>query len=503
MIIKCPQCSATYDVPSAAAVQGRKVRCTRCAHVWRAEVIEGEVSAAPQSGAVPASPPAGNPAPQAAPVPAPAAQEPRTIAPPMRQEMQPAMSAERGQDGPAAPARSAPPQQADNGAPPPNLAAARPMGGTDRGHELGAGRAQAASPDFNRMPDFVPATERRTDTSLAAGPASAGTMAAGMSSGSNGFNGGGQPAQSDMRSEMRAPAFAPVPVAAPAHDISPPRRNDREPQRAPAVRAAGANSATQGRGRDEAWDQVEDSIGRVTGAPRQERPELAPPKDAMNGAGPRLDDQRGTGRTQGGRAVARPAAPTRPNLDDEGFWREKAPQPAAAWPDEIARTDATAHDDQELDGGDRPRRGGGALVLVGWLGLAGVIAGLLSLLYFARTEVVRALPGLAPVYAAAGLPVNVRGLEFRDISYKWGIDRKGRTRLTIAGKVINVSAEPRRVPSVAFVFLDAAEEELFNWATAIRDAPLAPGKTTSFEASVPAPPEAVANLQVRFAKTRN
>lgn len=42
MIIRCPQCSATYEIPDQGAVVGRKVRCTRCTHVWRAEPVAPE-----------------------------------------------------------------------------------------------------------------------------------------------------------------------------------------------------------------------------------------------------------------------------------------------------------------------------------------------------------------------------------------------------------------------------------------------------------------------------
>ena len=36
MIVTCPACATRYTVdPSAISAEGRKVRCTRCSHVWR------------------------------------------------------------------------------------------------------------------------------------------------------------------------------------------------------------------------------------------------------------------------------------------------------------------------------------------------------------------------------------------------------------------------------------------------------------------------------------
>ncbi|MBI1385254.1 MAG: DUF3426 domain-containing protein [Rhizobiales bacterium] len=35
MLIECPSCSVQYEVESADALVGRKVRCTECAHVWK------------------------------------------------------------------------------------------------------------------------------------------------------------------------------------------------------------------------------------------------------------------------------------------------------------------------------------------------------------------------------------------------------------------------------------------------------------------------------------
>lgn len=46
MILTCPQCKVQYTVPALAiSPEGRKVKCSRCAHVWRQMPQAGEAAA--------------------------------------------------------------------------------------------------------------------------------------------------------------------------------------------------------------------------------------------------------------------------------------------------------------------------------------------------------------------------------------------------------------------------------------------------------------------------
>ena len=65
--IICPACGTRYETKAVFPPEGRKVRCSRCAHVWQAK----PVAAAPAPPAMP-QPPA-QPQPQPAAVPKPAA----------------------------------------------------------------------------------------------------------------------------------------------------------------------------------------------------------------------------------------------------------------------------------------------------------------------------------------------------------------------------------------------------------------------------------------------
>ena len=162
--------------------------------------------------------------------------------------------------------------------------------------------------------------------------------------------------------------------------------------------------------------------------------------------------------------------------------------------------DANAdYDDEAPIDGARASRAG---LIVGWVALAAAIGGLAAFATLGSEQVVRGLPGLAPVYASMGMPVNPRGLEFRDISYEWKLDARGKPVIGISGKVTNVSKEPRAVSSVVFAFIDQDGLELFDWATSIRAKALQPGSSLPFASVVPVPADAVRKVEVRFAKPR-
>ena len=137
---------------------------------------------------------------------------------------------------------------------------------------------------------------------------------------------------------------------------------------------------------------------------------------------------------------------------------------------------------------------------IAWVAFLLVLAGLGALAYVERQVVVRALPGTAAAFAAMGAPVNVRGLEFSAVDSQWQVDPRGRPVLSLTGQVKNVSRESQKVPTVVFAFLDADGRELFDWATPVRLTSLAPGETMPFTTVVPAPPEAVRGVEIRFAK---
>ena len=169
-----------------------------------------------------------------------------------------------------------------------------------------------------------------------------------------------------------------------------------------------------------------------------------------------------------------------------------------AEPDYGGEAESDGDNDAPIDAARASRAG----LIVGWVALLASLGGLASFVYAGAEVVVRMLPGAAPLYAALGMPVNARGLEFQEIAYEWKLDPRGKPVIGISGKVTNVSKEPRQVSSVVFAFIDQDGLELFDWATSIRAKALQPGSSLPFASVVPVPADAVRKVEVRFAKPR-
>jgi predicted Zn finger-like uncharacterized protein len=150
--------------------------------------------------------------------------------------------------------------------------------------------------------------------------------------------------------------------------------------------------------------------------------------------------------------------------------------------------------------GGKGRKPGGALLLGALKPAALATAGSLLLLagaYVGREDVVRAAPQSAAVFAAIGAPVNLRGIELRNVRGRI-IDDNGVNVLVIDGDLVNLRAEPSAVPRLRFAVLGDKGQELFVW-TAQADRPsLRPGETLNFRRRLAAPPSDGRDVSVRF-----
>lgn len=142
-----------------------------------------------------------------------------------------------------------------------------------------------------------------------------------------------------------------------------------------------------------------------------------------------------------------------------------------------------------------------ANLAAGWAMLAVALAGVLSLGYFQRVNVVRLFPGAAAAYERIGLPVNIRGLEFEGVKYSWETSA-GRPVLEVFGDIVNITGRPLKVPTVVFGLRTKERVEVYQWAADVRSDPLPPGERTAFAAQIPSPPKSIRDVQVRFAKVR-
>jgi hypothetical protein len=136
-------------------------------------------------------------------------------------------------------------------------------------------------------------------------------------------------------------------------------------------------------------------------------------------------------------------------------------------------------------------------VAVGWLVLIGLLvaAGWAAITY--RQQVVTAWPQTAPLYATIGKPVNPRGIEFREVSYKRE-KQDGQSALEITGKLLNVSGREQPVPQIRAALSDTGGRELYHWTFSANVATMKAGQSVPFLTRISSPPPGARHLEVRF-----
>lgn len=114
-----------------------------------------------------------------------------------------------------------------------------------------------------------------------------------------------------------------------------------------------------------------------------------------------------------------------------------------------------------------------------------------------RETIVRLMPNLAGGYAAIGLPVNLRGLEFRGVRTTQEV-QDGIPVLVIEGEVINITKHPVEVPRVRIAVLGPGKQELYSWTTLLQRSVLADNEKVSFRSRLASPPPNGQEVLVRF-----
>lgn len=137
----------------------------------------------------------------------------------------------------------------------------------------------------------------------------------------------------------------------------------------------------------------------------------------------------------------------------------------------------------------------------GWLGLVAVVLliGWAAVSY--RQQVATLWPQSATLYSALGLPVNVHGLAFTDVSYHRESEDK-QTVLAVTGKLVNISGREIAVPPVRVTLTDADGHELYHWDFTPDVAVLRVGQSVNFQTRLSSPPGAARHLTVRFADAK-
>jgi predicted Zn finger-like uncharacterized protein len=138
-------------------------------------------------------------------------------------------------------------------------------------------------------------------------------------------------------------------------------------------------------------------------------------------------------------------------------------------------------------------------LVLGWALLAVVIFIAIWAFLRYRQEVATAWPQTASLYAAFGRPVNPRGIDFTDVSYRRE-RQDGQAVLAITGKLINASSHEQPVAQIRAALSDDEGRELYHWTFSSGITTLRPGKSAKFLTRISSPPPAARHLEVRFAR---
>ena len=114
-----------------------------------------------------------------------------------------------------------------------------------------------------------------------------------------------------------------------------------------------------------------------------------------------------------------------------------------------------------------------------------------------REQVARLLPGTARSFASLGYPVNLRGLEFRNVTFRTEIDN-GVPVLAVSGDIVNVTSKPVQVPDIRFSLRNATRHEVYHWTGRAENGEVAPDGQTAFVTRLASPPLAADHLQIHF-----
>lgn len=146
----------------------------------------------------------------------------------------------------------------------------------------------------------------------------------------------------------------------------------------------------------------------------------------------------------------------------------------------------------------RPSRFEQIGVMAGWALLAVIVvgAGWTGLHY--RQSIASLWPQSSSLYAAVGMRVNTRGLEFHDKSAHFETDGQ-QDVLVITGHLLNTTSRELSVPPIRVSLMDADKRELYHWNFSAGVQTLHPGQIANFHTQLPSPPPAARDIELRFA----
>lgn len=115
----------------------------------------------------------------------------------------------------------------------------------------------------------------------------------------------------------------------------------------------------------------------------------------------------------------------------------------------------------------------------------------------ARNEVVRFVPQTASLFAAIGLPVNLRQLAFDNVRITRE-NQDGTTILMVEGQIVSTASKPVEVPRLRFAARNKDGQEIYTWTAKPERSILEPGQRLPFSSRLAAPPADANDVMVRF-----
>jgi len=119
-----------------------------------------------------------------------------------------------------------------------------------------------------------------------------------------------------------------------------------------------------------------------------------------------------------------------------------------------------------------------------------------------RSDVVRWLPQTASLYAAIGLPVNLRGLVFANVTTERETN-DGVEVLVVQGSIVNNFKRAVEVPRLRFSVRYQGGYEVYSWTALPNRNVLLPGESMPFSSRLASPPREGDRVEVRFFNRRD
>jgi predicted Zn finger-like uncharacterized protein len=132
-----------------------------------------------------------------------------------------------------------------------------------------------------------------------------------------------------------------------------------------------------------------------------------------------------------------------------------------------------------------------------WAAIAAVFLLVVGAAIVFRTDVVRAVPRTASLYAALGMPVNQVGLTIERIQAQPGL-QDGRAALMVTGVVRNVRSKSVISPPLQIALLDPAGKRVATKTARVTDPTVPPGGLRIFSVAMLDPPASAVDVEVTF-----